>query len=251
MSTELTTEQVADLVAIKKLAIQYGKEINGALVTLIVQIMELLQDPKWGKITVRSFSSYMAKVAMDNQESVYLKRSQLTKYLAIANAFNAWNLNANDVEKTFSKEKAGLTVTVANQLCKVNRQGKQVQTKAKFTAFVNKMNSLKDDDKRKKAIEDKLLEVNPSKAPKEPKEPTEPTEEPKTDIGETKEVVSNTGELHLKARLTEVFEDLANGEVPSIITEDGNSKLAIAFRDFLNEVTQNAEQYLDAFAPTK
>lgn len=245
MSTDLTTEQVADLVAIKKLAIQYGKDINSALISLIVSIMEMLQDPKWGKITARQFSSYMAKVAMDNQESEFLKRSQLTKYLAIANAFNAWKLNANDVEKTFSKSKAGLTVTVANQLCKVDRQGKQVQTKAKFTAFVTKMNGLKDAAKRKKAIEDKLLEINP---PKEEK-PTEPTQdEPTQDVGETKEVLSNTGEIHLQARLTEVFEDLANGDVPSIITADTNSKLAIAFRAFLNEATQNAEQYLEAFA---
>tara|TARA_Y100000004_G_scaffold193091_1_gene254922 strand:- start:13815 stop:14558 length:744 start_codon:yes stop_codon:yes gene_type:complete len=245
MSTELTTEQVADLVAIKKLAIQYGKKIESALITLIVSIMETLQDPKWSKITVRQFSSYMAKVAMDNQESDYLKRSQLTKYLAIANAFNAWKLTAKDVEKTFSKEKAGLTVTDAYQLCKVDRQKKQVQTKAKFTAFVNKMNNLKDADKRKKAMEDKLLEINP---PSAPQEPTEPTEEPKQDVGETKEVLSNTGELHLKARITEVFEDLANGDVPSIITEDSNSKLAIAFRSFINEASQNAEVYLDAFA---
>lgn len=248
MSTELTTEQVADLVAIKKLAIQYGKKIESALITLIVSIMETLQTPKWNGITTRQFSSYMAKVAMDNQESDYLKYSQLSKYLAIANAFNAWKLNAKDVEKTFCKTKAGLTVTDAYQLCKVDRQGKQVQTKAKFTAFVNKMNGLQDADKRKKAMEDKLLEINP---PKEEK-PTEPTQdEPTQDVGETKEVLSNTGELHLKARLTEVFEDLAKGEVPSIITEDTNSKLAIAFRDFLNEVTQNAEQFLDAFAPTK
>ncbi len=247
MSTDLTTEQVADLVAIKKLAIDYGKGINSALITLIVSIMEKLQDPKWGKITVRKFSSYMAKVAMDNQESVYLKRSQLTKYLAIANAFNAWNLTAKDVEKTFSKEKAGLTVTVANQLCKVDRQGKQVQTKAKFTAFVNKMNGLKDDDKRKQAIEDKLLEVNPSKEGK----PSEPKEEPTKGIGETKEVLSNTGEKHLEARLTEVFEDLAKGEVPTIIKADSNSKLAVAFRGFINEASINAEQFLEAFATTK
>jgi len=248
MSTDLTTEQVADLVAIKKLAIQYGKKIESALITLIVQIMEMLQDPKWGKITTRQFSSYMAKVAMDNQESDYLNFSQLSKYLAIANAFNAWKLAAKDVEKTFSKSKAGLTVTVAHQLCKVDRQGKQVQTKAKFTAFVNKMNGLDDKAKRKKAIEDKLLEINPSKEEK----PTEPTEEePTQDVGETTEVLSNAGQLHLKARLTEVFQDLAKGDVPIIITEDNNSKLAIAFRDFLNEVTQNAEQYLDAFAPTK
>lgn len=248
MSTELTTEQVADLVAIKKLAIQYGKNIESALITLIVSIMEMLQDPKWDSITARDFSSYMAKVAMDNQESEYLKYSQLSKYLSIASAFNAWKLNAKDVEKTFSKSKAGLTVTVAHQLCKVDRQGKQVQTKAKFTAFVNKMNGLKDAKKRKKAIEDKLLEINPTKEEK----PTEPTtEEPTKDVGETKEVLSNTGELHLKARLTEVFEDLAKGDVPTIITEDGNSKLAIAFRGFINEATQNAEQFLDAFAPTK
>jgi hypothetical protein len=244
MSTELTTEQVADLVAIKKLVIQYGKGINSALITLIVSIMEKLQDPKWGKITVRKFSSYMAKVAMDNQESVYLKRSQLTKYLAIANAFNAWKLTAKDVEKTFSKEKAGLTVTVANQLCKVDRQGNQVQTKAKFTAFINKMNSLKDDDKRKQAVEDKLLEINPSK----PSEPKEPTEEPTQDVGETNEVLSNTGEKHLQARLVEVFEDLAKGQVPTIITADTNSKLAIAFRGFINEASINAEQFLEAFA---
>ena len=248
MSTELTTEQVADLVAIKKLAIAYGEKIENGLITLIVSIMETLRDPKWNGISTRQFSSYMAKVAMDNQESDHLKFSQLSKYLAIANAFNAWKLKASDVEKTFAKSKAGITVSLAHQLCKVDRQGKQVQTKAKFTAFVNKLNSLNDATKRKKAIEDKLLEINPSTEVK----PTEPKEEePTQDIGETKEVLSNTGELHLKARLTEVFQDLAKGDVPSIITEDNNSKLAIAFRDFLNEVTQNAEQFLDAFAPTK